>query len=235
MLSEFYISARENISQWLINVTFFPTTTALWNRSNRWNRSESSQVCITTDNRNNIIKTIYMYLSIYRSIDRSRFVCVCAYVDICIHIRTHVFPHITRRHSWLFLYFSHYRLYLVFCCFFQASLITEYAAVVQPVQLAFQQQIQALKTQHDEFVASLKQQHQSQPQSAPVGQLAAPAEPEKPPPMTTQAGEWKNTQPKQRHSLMHEIMSTAYTVGEIIIWSYAEFASLVTCKEINSL
>uniref|UniRef100_A0A669DT88 Calcium homeostasis endoplasmic reticulum protein n=1 Tax=Oreochromis niloticus TaxID=8128 RepID=A0A669DT88_ORENI len=70
---------------------------------------------------------------------------------------------------------------------YQASLITEYAAVVQPVQLAFQQQIQALKTQHDEFVASLKQQHQSQPQSAPVGQLAAPAEPEKPPPMTTQA------------------------------------------------
>uniref|UniRef100_A0A3P9CP27 Calcium homeostasis endoplasmic reticulum protein n=1 Tax=Maylandia zebra TaxID=106582 RepID=A0A3P9CP27_9CICH len=72
---------------------------------------------------------------------------------------------------------------------YQASLITEYAAVVQPVQLAFQQQIQALKTQHDEFVASLKQQHQSQPQSAPVGQLAAPAEPEKPPPMTTQAGD----------------------------------------------
>uniref|UniRef100_A0A3P8QJR3 Calcium homeostasis endoplasmic reticulum protein n=1 Tax=Astatotilapia calliptera TaxID=8154 RepID=A0A3P8QJR3_ASTCA len=71
--------------------------------------------------------------------------------------------------------------------FISASLITEYAAVVQPVQLAFQQQIQALKTQHDEFVASLKQQHQSQPQSAPVGQLAAPAEPEKPPPMTTQA------------------------------------------------
>uniref|UniRef100_A0AAX7T655 Calcium homeostasis endoplasmic reticulum protein n=1 Tax=Astatotilapia calliptera TaxID=8154 RepID=A0AAX7T655_ASTCA len=74
---------------------------------------------------------------------------------------------------------------------YQASLITEYAAVVQPVQLAFQQQIQALKTQHDEFVASLKQQHQSQPQSAPVGQLAAPAEPEKPPPMTTQAGDVK--------------------------------------------
>lgn len=162
-------------------------------------------MCITPDNRSNIIKTIYMYLSIYRSINRSRFVCVC-------FSSFYPAPFMT-----FFLYFSHHRLYLVFCCFFQASLITEYAAVVQPVQLAFQQQIQALKTQHDEFVASLKQQHQSQPQSAPVGQLAAPAEPEKPPPMTTQAGEWKNTQPKQRHSLMHELMSTAYTVGEIII------------------
>uniref|UniRef100_A0A665SYY4 Calcium homeostasis endoplasmic reticulum protein n=1 Tax=Echeneis naucrates TaxID=173247 RepID=A0A665SYY4_ECHNA len=45
---------------------------------------------------------------------------------------------------------------------YQASLITEYAGVVQPIQLAFQQQIQALKTQHEEFVSSLKQQ-QSQP------------------------------------------------------------------------
>uniref|UniRef100_A0A3Q0SNT1 Calcium homeostasis endoplasmic reticulum protein n=1 Tax=Amphilophus citrinellus TaxID=61819 RepID=A0A3Q0SNT1_AMPCI len=70
---------------------------------------------------------------------------------------------------------------------YQASLITEYAAVVQPIQLAFQQQIQSLKTQHDEFVASLKQQQQQpQPQSASVGQLAAPTEPEKPPPLTTQ-------------------------------------------------
>uniref|UniRef100_A0A665THR8 Calcium homeostasis endoplasmic reticulum protein n=1 Tax=Echeneis naucrates TaxID=173247 RepID=A0A665THR8_ECHNA len=51
---------------------------------------------------------------------------------------------------------------------YQASLITEYAGVVQPIQLAFQQQIQALKTQHEEFVSSLKQQ-QSQP--APVTQL----------------------------------------------------------------
>uniref|UniRef100_A0AAQ5XBX7 Calcium homeostasis endoplasmic reticulum protein n=1 Tax=Amphiprion ocellaris TaxID=80972 RepID=A0AAQ5XBX7_AMPOC len=65
---------------------------------------------------------------------------------------------------------------------YQASLITEYAAVVQPIQLAFQQQIQALKTQHDEFVSSLKQQ--PQPQPTPVGQLATPAEPEKPPPIT---------------------------------------------------
>lgn len=40
----------------------------------------------------------------------------------------------------------------------QASVITEYAAVVQPVQLAFQQQIQTLKTQHEEFVSSIKQQ-----------------------------------------------------------------------------
>ena len=73
----------------------------------------------------------------------------------------------------------------------KASLITEYAAVVQPIQLAFQQQIQALKTQHEEFVASLKQQ----PQPAPVGQLTTPSEPEKAPPMTPQAGK-KKTYPK---------------------------------------
>uniref|UniRef100_A0A8C5C5L4 Calcium homeostasis endoplasmic reticulum protein n=1 Tax=Gadus morhua TaxID=8049 RepID=A0A8C5C5L4_GADMO len=41
---------------------------------------------------------------------------------------------------------------------YQASLITEYAAAVQPVQLAFQQQIQALKAQHEEYVSSVKQQ-----------------------------------------------------------------------------
>ncbi|KAA0711909.1 Calcium homeostasis endoplasmic reticulum protein ERPROT 213-21 SR-related CTD-associated factor 6 [Triplophysa tibetana] len=41
---------------------------------------------------------------------------------------------------------------------YQASLITEYAPGVQPIQMAFQQQIQALKTQHEEFVANLKQQ-----------------------------------------------------------------------------
>ena len=40
----------------------------------------------------------------------------------------------------------------------QATLITEYSSVVQPVQLAFQQQIQTLKTQHEEFVNSLTQQ-----------------------------------------------------------------------------
>lgn len=72
----------------------------------------------------------------------------------------------------------------------QASLITEYAAVVQPVQLAFQQQIQVLKTQHEEFVTSLKQQ-QSQP--ALVGQVGTPADSEKAPPLTTPAGEEINT------------------------------------------
>uniref|UniRef100_A0A672M709 Calcium homeostasis endoplasmic reticulum protein-like n=1 Tax=Sinocyclocheilus grahami TaxID=75366 RepID=A0A672M709_SINGR len=41
---------------------------------------------------------------------------------------------------------------------YQALLITEYAPVVQPVQMAFQQQIQVLKTQHEEFVNNLKQQ-----------------------------------------------------------------------------
>ncbi|XP_037554063.1 calcium homeostasis endoplasmic reticulum protein isoform X2 [Nematolebias whitei] len=70
---------------------------------------------------------------------------------------------------------------------YQASLITEYATVVQPIQLAFQQQIQALKTQHEEFVTSLQQQ--SQP--ALVGQVGTPADSEKVPPMTTPAGEGK--------------------------------------------
>uniref|UniRef100_A0A8C3ABY2 Calcium homeostasis endoplasmic reticulum protein n=1 Tax=Cyclopterus lumpus TaxID=8103 RepID=A0A8C3ABY2_CYCLU len=60
---------------------------------------------------------------------------------------------------------------------YQASLITEYAAAVQPIQLAFQQQIQALNTQHEEFVSSLKQQQQ--PLSAPVAQLVPLAEHEK--------------------------------------------------------
>lgn len=83
-----------------------------------------------------------------------------------------------------------------FCPLSQASLITEYAAVVQPIQLAFQQQIQALKTQHEEFVSSLKQQQQS----ATVAQLATPAEPEKAIPMTSQAGEKTLAEHKQRHS-----------------------------------
>uniref|UniRef100_A0A8C0GQW9 Calcium homeostasis endoplasmic reticulum protein n=1 Tax=Chelonoidis abingdonii TaxID=106734 RepID=A0A8C0GQW9_CHEAB len=47
---------------------------------------------------------------------------------------------------------------------YQATLITEYASVVQPVQVAFQQQIQNLKTQHEEFVNSLTQQPQQQQQ-----------------------------------------------------------------------
>uniref|UniRef100_A0AAQ4RYX7 Calcium homeostasis endoplasmic reticulum protein n=1 Tax=Gasterosteus aculeatus aculeatus TaxID=481459 RepID=A0AAQ4RYX7_GASAC len=67
---------------------------------------------------------------------------------------------------------------------YQASLITEYAVAVQPIQLAFQQQIQALKSQHEEFVASLKQQ----PLSASAAQLAPRAELEKAPPLSTKAG-----------------------------------------------
>uniref|UniRef100_A0A8C3G7L9 Calcium homeostasis endoplasmic reticulum protein n=1 Tax=Cyclopterus lumpus TaxID=8103 RepID=A0A8C3G7L9_CYCLU len=74
---------------------------------------------------------------------------------------------------------------------YQASLITEYAAAVQPIQLAFQQQIQALNTQHEEFVSSLKQQQQ--PLSAPVAQLVPLAEHEKALPMTTKAGDVKPT------------------------------------------
>lgn len=78
----------------------------------------------------------------------------------------------------------------------QASLITEYAGVVQPIQLAFQQQIAALKTQHEEFVSSLKQQQQQQQlQPAPVAQLPTPAESEKAPPMTAQAGKRRCTLP----------------------------------------
>uniref|UniRef100_A0AAR2LD03 Calcium homeostasis endoplasmic reticulum protein n=1 Tax=Pygocentrus nattereri TaxID=42514 RepID=A0AAR2LD03_PYGNA len=59
---------------------------------------------------------------------------------------------------------------------YQASLITEYAGVVQPVQLAFQQQIQTLKTQHEEFVTNLKQQQSvaAAAAAAAVGQLAPP-------------------------------------------------------------
>uniref|UniRef100_A0A4W5RJA8 Calcium homeostasis endoplasmic reticulum protein n=1 Tax=Hucho hucho TaxID=62062 RepID=A0A4W5RJA8_9TELE len=69
---------------------------------------------------------------------------------------------------------------------YQASLITEYAAVVQPIQLAFQQQIQTLKTQHEEFVANLAVQQQN---AAAVSQLAA-AEPDIKA-VTTQPGEVK--------------------------------------------
>ncbi|KAG8454867.1 hypothetical protein GDO86_001187 [Hymenochirus boettgeri] len=47
---------------------------------------------------------------------------------------------------------------------YQAELLAEYASVVQPVLVAFQQQIQTLKTQHEEFVAGLKQQQQQQQQ-----------------------------------------------------------------------
>uniref|UniRef100_A0A8C5WH96 Calcium homeostasis endoplasmic reticulum protein n=1 Tax=Leptobrachium leishanense TaxID=445787 RepID=A0A8C5WH96_9ANUR len=42
----------------------------------------------------------------------------------------------------------------------QAALLAENSNVVQPILVAFQQQIQNLKTQHEEFVAGLKQQQQ---------------------------------------------------------------------------
>lgn len=59
--------------------------------------------------------------------------------------------------------------------FHQATLINEYSSVVQPVQLAFQQQIQSLKTQHEEFVSSLaQQQQQQQPQPQPQPQIQLP-------------------------------------------------------------
>ncbi|XP_075997724.1 calcium homeostasis endoplasmic reticulum protein [Genypterus blacodes] len=74
---------------------------------------------------------------------------------------------------------------------YQASLITEYAAAVQPIQLAFQQQIQALKTQHEEFVGSLKHGTPHQPQSAAVGQLAISADAEKASPVITQSEDVK--------------------------------------------
>ncbi|XP_031431002.1 calcium homeostasis endoplasmic reticulum protein isoform X2 [Clupea harengus] len=76
---------------------------------------------------------------------------------------------------------------------YQASLITEYAGVVQPVQLAFQQQIQTLKTQHEEFIANLKQQQTVAvaAAAAAVGQLT-PADGEgksQGAPLTSQPGE----------------------------------------------
>uniref|UniRef100_A0A8C9RDQ0 Calcium homeostasis endoplasmic reticulum protein n=1 Tax=Scleropages formosus TaxID=113540 RepID=A0A8C9RDQ0_SCLFO len=73
---------------------------------------------------------------------------------------------------------------------YQASLITEFAAVVQPVQTAFQQQIQALQAQHQELVISLRQQ-QSAPATVPVSAAqSTPGEREGPVP-TTQHGEVK--------------------------------------------
>lgn len=76
----------------------------------------------------------------------------------------------------------------------QATLISEYSSVVQPVQLAFQQQIQSLKTQHEEFVSSLAQQQQPQPQPQPQIQLPqmeaevkATPPPPAPPPAPTPA------------------------------------------------
>ncbi|XP_078279712.1 calcium homeostasis endoplasmic reticulum protein isoform X5 [Rhinoraja longicauda] len=71
---------------------------------------------------------------------------------------------------------------------YQASLITEFAAVVQPIQMAFQQQIQTLKAQHQEFVDSLTKHQQAQPPPQPQPQPQSQPqpqpllEPEAPPP-----------------------------------------------------
>lgn len=65
---------------------------------------------------------------------------------------------------------------------YQATLITEYSAVVQPVQLAFQQQIQTLKTQHEEFVNSLAQQPPPPPPQLQMPQLEADVKATPPPP-----------------------------------------------------
>ncbi len=76
-------------------------------------------------------------------------------------------------------------------CLVQASLITEYAPVVQPVQMAFQQQIQVLKTQHEEFVSNLKQQQTAAvaAAAAAVGQLTpADADVKTQAPLTSQSG-----------------------------------------------
>lgn len=81
--------------------------------------------------------------------------------------------------------------------FNQANLITEYATVVQPVQVAFQQQIQNLKSQHEEFVSSLTQQQQqiqippleNEVKSTPPPQTPAAAPASAPPSVpVTQAG-----------------------------------------------
>ncbi|XP_037674065.1 calcium homeostasis endoplasmic reticulum protein isoform X3 [Choloepus didactylus] len=65
---------------------------------------------------------------------------------------------------------------------YQATLISEHSAAAQPVQLAFQQQIQTLKAQHEEFVSSLAQQQQQQhiqlpPLEAEVKAAPPPAAP----------------------------------------------------------
>lgn len=78
----------------------------------------------------------------------------------------------------------------------QATLINEYSSVVQPVQLAFQQQIQTLKTQHEEFVSSLAQQPQMPMPQMEADVKATPPPPAPPPaptptpaiPPTTQPG-----------------------------------------------
>uniref|UniRef100_A0A7M4FH05 Calcium homeostasis endoplasmic reticulum protein n=1 Tax=Crocodylus porosus TaxID=8502 RepID=A0A7M4FH05_CROPO len=70
---------------------------------------------------------------------------------------------------------------------YQANLMTEYATVVQPVQVAFQQQIQNLKTQHEEFVSSLTQQQQQQQIQIPPLESEVKATPPAPAPAPTPA------------------------------------------------
>ncbi|XP_060640810.1 calcium homeostasis endoplasmic reticulum protein isoform X2 [Anolis sagrei] len=60
---------------------------------------------------------------------------------------------------------------------YQATLIIEFANVVQPVQVAFQQQVQTLKAQHEEFVASLTQQQQQQQQQLQISPLESEVKP----------------------------------------------------------
>lgn len=63
--------------------------------------------------------------------------------------------------------------------------------MVQPIQVAFQQQIQALKTQHEEFVTNLKQQQTAAvaAAAAAVGQLTpVDAEVKSQAPMSAQPG-----------------------------------------------
>lgn len=66
--------------------------------------------------------------------------------------------------------------------------------MVQPVQLAFQQQIQTLKTQHEEFVANLTVQQTAA--AAAVSQLAAAETDVKA--VTTQPGEGREKHTRAR-------------------------------------
>jgi calcium homeostasis ER protein len=82
----------------------------------------------------------------------------------------------------------------------QATLINEYSAVVQPVQLAFQQQIQTLKTQHEDFVSSLAQQQQLPQMEAEV--KATPPPPAPPPAPAPAPAMPPTTQPGRRLSVV---------------------------------
>lgn len=114
-------------------------------------------------------------------------------------------------------------------CSPQATLITEYSSVVQPVQLAFQQQIQTLKTQHEEFVSSLTQQQQQQQQQIQMPQMeadvkATPPPPAPPPaptpapaiPPTTQPGTWLPQRPPPGGSLQKAVFSPRKGSGSVI-------------------